>query len=109
MPAYAIGHLHNVNVGEDIVEYLRKIDATLAPYRGRFLVHGGPFESLEGNWGGDLIIIEFPDLDSARRWYESAAYQEILPLRARNSDGNVILIDGVAAAHRATDVLERVV
>ncbi|MFC6634188.1 DUF1330 domain-containing protein [Microbulbifer taiwanensis] len=109
MPAYAIGHLHNVKMGEEIVEYLREIDATLAPYGGRFLVHGGPYEPLEGDWGGDLIIIEFPDMVGARRWYESAAYQEILPLRRRNSDGDVILIDGVSAAHRAIDILERAV
>jgi hypothetical protein len=32
-------------------------------------------------------------------------YQEILPLRTRNADGSVILIDGNAADHRGADVL----
>jgi uncharacterized protein (DUF1330 family) len=36
-----------------IVEYLERIDATLAPSGGRFIVHGGDFESLEGSWPGN--------------------------------------------------------
>ena len=105
MPAYAVGHLHDVNVGADIVDYLRRIDATLEPFGGRFIIHGGPATILEGSWSGDLIVIAFPDRDSARAWYESSAYRQILPLRTRNSRGDVFLIEGVDADHKATDVL----
>jgi len=62
--------------------------------------------SHKGDWPGDLIVIEFPDRESATGWYESPAYQEILPLRTKNSDGAAIVIDGVPADHRATDVLD---
>jgi uncharacterized protein (DUF1330 family) len=40
MPAYAIGHLRDVAVGPEIVEYLERIDETLAPFGGRFIIHG---------------------------------------------------------------------
>ena len=105
MPAYAVGHLHDVNVGPKIVEYLQRIDATLEPFGGRFLLHGEPVEMLEGTWSGDLVVIEFPDRQSARAWYDSAAYQQILPLRSENSSSVVFLTDGVPADHKATDVL----
>jgi uncharacterized protein (DUF1330 family) len=105
MAAYAIGHLHDVKVGPEIVEYLRRIDATLAPFGGRFAIHGGSPVRLEGDWRGDLIVIEFPDLGAARGWYDSPAYQAILPLRTRNARGEVILIEGVGEGHHATDVL----
>jgi uncharacterized protein (DUF1330 family) len=105
MPAYAIGHLRNVAMGPAIVEYLERIDATLEPYGGRFIIHGGRPEVLEGDWRGDLIVIEFADLDRAREWYQSPAYQEIASLRSDNSDGEILLLDGVEAGHRATDVL----
>ena len=59
MSTFAVARLHNVNMGEAIVEYLERIDQTLQPYAGRFLVHGGPLETLEGSWSGDLVIIEF--------------------------------------------------
>jgi uncharacterized protein (DUF1330 family) len=105
VPAYAIAHLRNVVMGDEIAEYLRRIDSTLEPFGGRFLIHGGTPEVLEGDWTGHLIAIEFPDLDHARAWYGSSAYQKILPLRTANSEGDALLIEGVREGYRATDVL----
>lgn len=106
MTSYAVAHLRTVEMGPDIVAYLEAIDATLAPFGGKFVIHGGgDKEQLEGAWPGDLIVIGFPDRVSARAWYASPAYQAILPLRTRNSEGDAILIDGVDDDHRATDVL----
>ena len=108
MPALAIAHLRNVVVGPAIESYLEQIDATLAPFGGRFLVHGGAIEPLEGRWSGDLVVIEFPDRERARAWYRSAAYQRILPLRTEHADGDAFLVDTVSPDHRATDVLAEV-
>jgi uncharacterized protein (DUF1330 family) len=104
MNAFAIAHLRNVRVGPDIVRYLERIDATLEPFGGRFIVHGA-IDVREGEWPGTVIVIEFPDRERATAWYDSPAYQEILPLRTRNADGTAILVDGVDRDHRATDVL----
>jgi uncharacterized protein (DUF1330 family) len=106
MSAYAIAHVQSVTVGPDIVEYLQGIDATLAPFGGRFLVHGDPADVREGDFSGDVIVIEFPDRDSAVGWYESRAYREIVDLRRWNTTGWVVLIDGVPSDHRATDIIE---
>jgi uncharacterized protein (DUF1330 family) len=105
MPTFAVANLRNVVVGPAIVAYIERIDATLQPFGGRFRVHGGPIELLEGRWSGDLIILEFPDRERARAWYRSSAYQAILPLRTEHSDGDVLFIDTVPDDHRATDVL----
>ena len=105
MTAYAVAHLRHVDMGPDIVAYLERIDATLAPFDERFVIHGGPVEPLEGAWSGALIMIAFPDRERAHAWYASPGYQAILPLRTRNSEGLVILVDGVPDDHRATDVL----
>jgi uncharacterized protein (DUF1330 family) len=108
MKTYGVARLTDVTMGLEIVAYLEGIDATLAPFQGRFIIHGGPIERLEGDWAGDLIVIEFPDRASARAWYASAAYKAILPLRTQHSRGEVFFIDGVDADHRATDVLAAV-
>jgi uncharacterized protein (DUF1330 family) len=79
--------------------------ATLAPFDGRFVVHGADPVAVEGSWDGTLIVIAFPDAGRARGWYDSPAYRAILPLRTRNSRGTAILVDGVGPEHRATDVL----
>jgi len=105
MSAYGVANLREVEIGPAIVEYLERIDATLRPFGGKFVIHGGAAELLEGSWKGDLIVIEFPDRATARAWYASAAYQKILKLRTDNAVGDVILVDGVSEGHRATDVL----
>lgn len=106
MPAYAVAHIQSVTLGPDIVKYLQGIDATLAPYGGRFLVHGDPADVREGDFSGDLVVIEFPDCDHAVGWYESRAYREIVDLRTENTTGWVVLIDGAPTDHRATDILD---
>ena len=105
MPAYAVAHMRQVSMGPAVVEYLQRIDATLAPFGGRFIVHGGEVEILEGSWPGFLIVIEFPDRDRASAWYNSAAYQEIVTLRTDNSESDVVMVNGVGSEHKATDVL----
>lgn len=47
MTCYAVGHLRNVEMGKEIVAYLEAIDATLAPFEGQFIIHGGQKHMLE--------------------------------------------------------------
>ena len=103
--SYAVAHLETVTVGPEIAEYLARIDATLEPFGGRFLVHGARAEVVEGPWRGDLVVIAFSDPGGARAWYYSAAYQEIVGLRTGSSTGWAVLVEGVPGPHRATDVL----
>lgn len=105
MKAYAIAHLHHVEMTDPIMTYLANIDATLAPFGGKFIVHGGETEVVEGAFSATVIIIEFADLDTARGWYRSDAYQAILLLRTNNVKGDAFLVQGVSADHKATDVL----
>ncbi|WP_407527311.1 DUF1330 domain-containing protein [Methylobacterium oryzisoli] len=103
MTSYAVAHLREVTMGPDIAAYLQRIDATLEPFGGRFLIHGGEAEVLEGAWPGHLVVIAFPDRARARAWYDSPAYRAILPFRTRNADGAAFLIDGVPEGYRAAD------
>lgn len=99
MTAYAVAHLTQppAILPEEVLLYMERVQATLDPYGGRFLVHGGPVEIREGTWPGALVLIEFPDLTAARTWYESDAYSTLKPLRTRNVEGHAILVDGVAS------------
>ncbi len=103
MTAYAVAHLTSppADLPEDVLVYMESVQATLDPFGGRFLVHGGPLEIREGSWPGALVLIEFPDLTTARAWYESDAYSALRPLRTRNVPGNAILVDGVTADYDA--------
>ncbi len=105
MAAYALAHLRTVDLNEEVADYLRRIDATLEPYGGQFLVHGTQPEVLEGELPGVVVVVGFPDLDAARAWYASPGYQEILPLRTRNSDSVAFLLDGVPVGYRAAGLV----
>jgi uncharacterized protein (DUF1330 family) len=101
MAAYALAHLRTPQINADVLEYIERIQATLDPFGGRFIVHGATVEVIEGSWPGTVVIIEFPDADAARAWYDSPAYREILPLRTTNIEGDTIIVDGVPANYDA--------
>lgn len=101
MSAYAIANLRTVDFNDEIRDYLLRIDETLEPYGGRFLVHGKTPQLVDGTLPGAVVIIEFPDLATARAWYDSPGYQAILPLRTRNAEGGAVLVDGVPEGYRA--------
>ncbi|KUJ66124.1 hypothetical protein ACZ90_40450 [Streptomyces albus subsp. albus] len=104
MPAYGFAHLRSRRHHPEIIEYLERIQATLDPFHGRFVIHGPPAEVVEGEWPGSMVLIEFPDLAEARAWYHSPAYQAILRLRADHIEGDLLLIEGVGPDY---DPLER--
>ena len=105
MKAYAVGIIASTQFGDDIVDYLRSIDDTLAPFEGGYRMHGGPYDVLEGEWTSDLVVIEFPSMEMASGWYNSAAYGAIRELRQANTTGTVFLVNGVADTHRGSDLL----
>ena len=107
MTAYAVGLLNNLQFGPDIVAYLQRIDATLEPFGGAFLVHGTRPEIKEGALAGDCVIISFPSMESARAWYHSEAYAELIPLRTRHSDSTVFLLQGVEPPYRAATLVDK--
>jgi uncharacterized protein (DUF1330 family) len=107
MPAYGLAHLRTPQLNADVFEYLRRIQATLDPYGGRFIVHGGTVEVREGTWPGTVVIIEFPSLAAARDWYDSPAYRKILALRTNHIEGDVILVEGVEPGHDSARMADR--
>lgn len=101
MTAYAVAHLRSVTPHPEIGLYLDRVSATLDPFGGRFLVHDTVLDVVEGQWPGSLVVIEFPDMDAARGWYSSEAYQEILPYRTDHIEGDVVFTPGVPEGYRA--------
>ncbi|GAA4903335.1 DUF1330 domain-containing protein [Streptomyces coeruleoprunus] len=101
MPAYAVASLRPTEtLHDEVLTYMERVQSTLDPFGGRFLVHGAPAREVrEGTWPDALVIVAFPSMDHARDWYDSDAYQRLLPLRTRHLDGDVLLIDGVAPGY----------
>ena len=99
MTAYAIAHLYNPKINEEVIEYLERIQATMDPFRGKFLVHRAELRVKEGEWPGTVIVLEFPDVTAAEGWYASPVYRKILHLRTDNIDGSTLIVEGVAPGY----------
>lgn len=91
---YLIGQI-TVTHPEGYAVYSAQVPETIAAFGGKYLVRGGRATQLEGQAQGERhVVIEFPNRESAEAWYDSDAYQRILPHRLRHSIGTLVLIDG---------------
>jgi uncharacterized protein (DUF1330 family) len=72
------------------------VPATVQQYGGRFVVRGGAVETLEGDWQPKrVVVLEFPSLEQAKRWYNSEEYRDPKALRFKTAKSKLILVEGV--------------
>jgi uncharacterized protein (DUF1330 family) len=95
MSAYVVADITILDLGA-YEDYRRQVPAVIAKYGGRYLVRGGAAEVLEGSWQPNrLIVLEFPDMDALRRWYQSDDYQALFRIRQRAARSNIVAVQGV--------------
>jgi uncharacterized protein (DUF1330 family) len=96
MPAYLIVDVTTTDQ-PTMDEYRKQVPATLAKYGGRFLVRGGAYEVKEGEWKPTrLVVIEFPSMEQAKRWYDSEEYRGPKALRMKAGRTNLVMVEGVS-------------
>jgi uncharacterized protein (DUF1330 family) len=89
MAAYLIGTI-TVRDPDAWQAYVARVGATFGPFKGRVTFRGEKAIALSGAAHGQrVVVVEFPDLDSLRRWHESPQYQELIALR--NQGAEVVL------------------
>ena len=95
MSAYIIVDI-DIHDAAGLEEYRKQVPATITKYGGRFIVRGGKFEQLEGEWQPKrLVLLEFPSVEQARRWYDSEEYRPLKAMRLKASNSNLVLVGGV--------------
>lgn len=96
MPAYVIVDIEVTDPG-GFEEYRKQVPATVQKYGGRFLVRGGAMEVIEGDWRPKrVVVLEFPSMEQARRWYDSEEYRAPKALRLKTSRGKIVLVEGAS-------------
>jgi uncharacterized protein (DUF1330 family) len=95
MPAYLIVQLEVTDAaGYD--DYKKMVPSSLEAYGGKFVVRGGACETLEGAWQPKrLVVLEFPSVAVAKRWWSSPEYREAKALRQRTAKTEMIVVEGV--------------
>src|SRR5262245_28426272 len=94
MAAYVIAAV-NVTDRALYEDYKKLVPATVAKYGGRFAVRGGAVDSKEGVWKpARLVVLEFPSMEQARKWYDSPEYAPALAMRLKAANAKLILVEG---------------
>ena len=77
-------------------EYGKGVPSTIAAYGGKYLVRGGSVEPKEGGWSPKrVVVLEFPSMDQAQKWYHSAEYAPLLAMRLKAATSKMIMVQGV--------------
>jgi uncharacterized protein (DUF1330 family) len=94
MAGYLIANI-SIRDPKGFEEYRKQVAPLIARFKGRYLVRGGELRTLEGNPNFKrLIVLEFPSLAEAQRFYDSPEYAPVLKLRLASASGDVVLVDG---------------
>jgi uncharacterized protein (DUF1330 family) len=95
MPAYFFVDVREVKDPAKMEEYRKGVSAVVEQFGGRYLVRGGPFEVVEGEWRPVFpVLVEFPSMEAARRWYDSEDYRELKQLRLTATAGSGVFFAG---------------
>ena len=97
MPAYIISEVSEVVDPAAMEKYRALAEVTIKQYDGRYLVRGGGWESLEGEWALErTIVVEFPSWERAKAWYRSPEYATALELSRVALKRKMLMVNGVA-------------
>ena len=94
MSAYLIVDIE-VTDPESYEEYRSQVPPLVAKYGGKYLVRGGPFQILEGDWTlNRLVVLEFPSITAAKEFYDSDEYRPLKEIRLKATKSNLVLVEG---------------
>jgi uncharacterized protein (DUF1330 family) len=95
MPAYVIVET-DITDPERYERYKAAAGAAVAAAGGRYVARGGELAVLEGDWQPSrLVVLEFQDLEAAKRWYDSEGYREARKLREGAARMRMVAVRGV--------------
>jgi uncharacterized protein (DUF1330 family) len=96
MAAYVISEVEPLEQ-ESFEQYRSLAKESIEQHGGRYLVRAALPEAAEGDWPSQrrLVIVEFADMDIARRWYSSDSYAKALAFRDRALSRRLVFVEGI--------------
>ena len=84
---------------EQYKQYMAAAPAAVAAFGGEYLVRGGRFEALEGDWQpARMAMLRFPSYEQAKAFYDAEQYRAARAKRAGATEFfNMVLVEGVTA------------
>jgi uncharacterized protein (DUF1330 family) len=76
--------------------YRAEVPAFIRKHGGEYLVRGGAFEVLEGDWRPSrLVLFRFPDTQSVKAFIDDPEYRPLKALRHRVAKTSMVVVAGV--------------
>jgi uncharacterized protein (DUF1330 family) len=95
MAAYLVVDIEVTNPAQ-FEEYKKLAPAAIARHGGRYLIRGGAYEAIEGDWKPQrLTVVEFESMDKAKAFYHSPEYQGAIKARKGAANMNMLLVQGI--------------
>ena len=95
MSAYVIVEIDVVDPS-GYEEYKKLAGATGEKYGGKYIVRGGPVETLEGDWKPKrIVVLRFDSMQRAKDWLNCEEYREPRKMRHRTAKTKMIIVEGI--------------
>lgn len=95
MAAYLVVDIEVTNPAQ-FEEYKKLAPAAIAKYGGRYLIRGGAYEAIEGDWKPQrLTVVEFESMEKAKAFYNSPEYQVAIKARLGAAKFKLLLVQGI--------------
>lgn len=98
MSAYIIVDMQISDL-EQYKQYMAEAPAAVKAAGGEYLVRGGQFEVMEGDWQpARIAMLRFPSFEQAKAFYDGELYRQARAKRAGATEFfNMVLVEGVSA------------
>ena len=104
MTAYCFWDVREVHDENALEVYVEKVTATVEAHGGEYVVIGGPWEVVEGDWNPTYpVLIVFPSMDAAHAWYDSPEYRDLKAIRLGASTSDAVFMDSTGAEEHLRD------
>ena len=94
MKGYIVAVYEKINDNKILKEYAEKAGIAVKKYSGKILVRGGKSIKLEGKQYPRTVVLEFPDVEAAKKFYYSKEYQEAKKILGDTAKRNYQIIEG---------------
>lgn len=96
MTAYCLWDVRAIHDQDAMDEYVALVTDTVTAFGGRYVVVGGPWQVVEGDWRPAYpVLIAFPSIERAHEWYSSEAYAPLRDLRLAAATSDAVFFEGV--------------
>ena len=94
--AYLVVQYRAISDPEKLAAYSKLAGPAITAAGGRFIVRGVAAEAYEGGTLQRTVVVEFPDLATARALYATPAYQEAVAALDGGAERDMRIVEGVA-------------